>query len=269
MAETVSYGSYSFPAPAPLVGESSEMLYVAGQVDNFANDISVVGNLTGENISGLHLQKMQMITGLTPEFETLSVSNDAETKQFAKAMPVSVDFSSADLTTVLPYSVSFKCYSSGVFSQFFGVRDPMDKWTFDENNGKITKAVHTVSAKGVKIDDSSPLVNARHFVTGRMTGFANLSLFQTGVGNVYPFLLSRNEDINKASDSYSLKEEYEYSTSENPISNSGIVQVDTSLSFDKIGGLNARVNGSIYGSLDANINGGARGGIKCGGFFPL
>ena len=77
MAETVSYGSYTFPSPPPLVGESSDMVYVAGEVDNFANTVEIVGTLTGENLSGLHLQKMDMITGLLPEFQTLSITNDA------------------------------------------------------------------------------------------------------------------------------------------------------------------------------------------------
>ena len=256
MPETVSYGSYTFPPPAPLIGESSDMVYVAGKVDHFLNSVSVVGNLTGQNLSGLDLQKMQMVSGMLSEFETLSISNDTETKEFPQSKAVSISFSDSDLTTVLPYSVSFQCYSSGLFSEFFGVADPADKWMFDEQDAKITKATHTVSARGITGHNKAALVNARDFVTGRMTGFANLSLFQTGVGNVYPFLVSRTEDINKFTNSYALKEEYEYSTSKNPISDSGIVQSNTSISFDKEGGLNVKVGGSIYGSMDANINGG-------------
>ena len=265
MAETVSYGSYTFPSPAPLVGESSDMVSVAGEVDNFTNNIAIVGTLTGENLSGLHSQKIEMITALLPEFQTLSITNDAETKQFTQARPVDLSFSSADLTTVLPYSASFTCYSSGTFSKFFGVQNPSDTWDFAEQNGKVTRATHRVSAKGVKIDSNSPLVNARHFVTGRVTGFSNLSLFQTGTTNVHAFLTSRNEDINKAANSYTLTEEYSYSTSENPISDSGVVSTNTSISYDKAGGLSVKVNGSIFGSMDANITGGLLG---TGNFTP-
>jgi|TARA_R110002020_G_scaffold158318_3_gene341477 hypothetical protein len=256
MPETVSYGSYTFPAPAPLIGESSDMVYVAGKVDHFLNSVSVVGNLTGQNLSGLDLQKMQMVSGMLSEFETLSISNDTETKEFPQSKAVSISFSDSNLTTVSPYSVSFECYSSGLFSEFFGIIDPTDTWSFSEQENKITKATHSVSAQGVTGHNKAALVNARDFVTGRMTGFANLSLFQTGVDNVYPFLTSRTEDINKFSNSYSLTEEYDYSTSKNPISNSGVVTTDTSISFDKEGGLSVKVGGSIYGSIDANIKGG-------------
>ena len=256
MAEAVSYGSYTFPSPTPLVGESSDMVSVAGEVDNFTNNIEIVGTLTGENLSGLHSQKMEMISALLPEFQTLSITNDAETKEFTQARPVDLNFSSAGLTTALPYAASFTCYSSGTFSKFFGIESPIDTWEFAEQNGKVTRATHRVAAKGVKVDSNSPLVNARHFVTGRMTGFSNLSLFQTGTTNVHAFLTSRNEDINKAANSYELVEEYSYSTSENPISNSGVVSTNTSISYDKEAGLNVRVNGTIFGSIDANITGG-------------
>ena len=256
MPETVSYGSYTFPPPAPLIGESSDMVYVAGKVDHFLNSVSVVGNLTGQNLSGLDLQKMHMISGMLSEFETLSISNDTETKEFPQSKAVSISFSDSDLTTVLPYSVAFQCYSSGLFSEFFGITDPTDTWKFGEQDEKITQATHAVSAKGVTGHNNPALVNARNFVTGRMTGFANISLFQTGVGEVYPFLTSRTEDINRSANSYSLTEVYDYSTSENPISNSGIVQTDTSISFSKDDGLAVKVGGSIYGSMDATIAGG-------------
>ena len=265
MAETVSYGSYTFPSPCPLVGETSDMEYVAGELDSFVNNIEIVGTLTGENLSGLHLQKMEMITGLLPEFQTLSITNDTETKEFTQTTPLDLSFSSADLTTTLPYSASFRCYSSGTFSKFFGIQNPIDNWEFEEQDGKVTRATHRVSAVGVKINSNSPLVNARHFVTGRMTGFSNLSLFQTGTANVHAFLTSRNEDINKAENSYALNEQYSYSTSENPISDSGVVSTNTSISYDKRGGLSVRVGGSIFGSMDANITGGLLG---TGNFTP-
>lgn len=263
MAETVQYGSYTFPPPAPFVGQGGQIISVKGSVDHFLDEISVVGNLTGLNLSGIHLQKMQMISGMLSEFQTLTISNDTKTKEFASARPVDISFDSSDLTTVLPYSVSFQCYSSGTFTEFLGVSDPVDNWTFVEQDGRITKATHTVSANGVKVNSTSALVNARHFVTGRTTGFVNLSLFQTGVGNVHPFLVSRTEDIDKFASSYGLTEVYDYSTSPNPISNSGVVSTNTAISYDKEGGLNVNVGGRIYGSIDANI----KGGVLDSGYF--
>jgi hypothetical protein len=264
MPETVSYSSYTFPSPAPLVAKSSEMIRVRGKLDHFIDQVDVVGNLTGANLSGLHLQKMQMTSGMLTEFGILSISNDTETKQYKQATPISISFSNSDLTTVLPYSVSFSSPSSGAFSEFFGVTDPQDVWTFNEEDGKMVNASHRVSAKGVKTGSTNPLVTARHFVTGRATGcIGNLGVFNTG-GNA--FLTARTEDINKAENIYGLTENYAFSTrTTGIISDSGIVSTSASISYDKTAGLSVSVNGSIFGSIDANITGGL---LTTGNFTP-
>ena len=252
MGQQVTYGSYTFPVPTPFVGQGVEPIYVGGKADHFRDTVELVGYLTGENLSGLHLQKMQMISGLMSEFKTLTISNNDEDKQFASTMPESISFDNSDLTTVLPYSVSFSAYSSGTFSEFFGIKDPKDTWSFDEADGKITKVSHSVSAEGVKVDSTSPLVNARHFVTGRTTGCIDLSLFQTG-GNA--FLMSRIEDIDKSKNSYSLNETYQYSTTERQVTDSGIFTANTQISFDKEGGLSLNVAASVQGSMDGGKTG--------------
>ena len=97
---TIIYGDYVFPSPIPFVGQSIEPVYVGGKTDHFKDKINLVGNLTGENLSGLHLQKMQMISGLMSEFQTLIILNDIADKQFPSAMPESISFDNSDLTTV-------------------------------------------------------------------------------------------------------------------------------------------------------------------------
>jgi len=252
MAESITYGSYTFPDPTPLVGQGVSPVYVGGKVDHFMDSVDLVGNLTGENLSGLHLQKMTMISGLLSEFQTLTITNDDENKTFPNSKPESITFNDSNLTTFLPYSVGFVSYSSGSFSQFYGIESPQDKWVFTEENGKVTSVTHSVSAKGLKVGSSPPFINARHFVTGRATGCIDLSLFQTGGGK--SFLLSRDEEINKSSNSYSITENYKYSTSENPVTDSGIFTNTTQISYEKEAGLNVRVNASIQGSFTGNVN---------------
>lgn len=265
MAETVSYGSYTFPTPTPMVGEGNAMAYVSGKLDHSVQSVSIVGTITGENISGLDVQKMRMISGMLSEFQTLEISNDSETKTYLYSKPENISFGSSDLTTVLPYSVNFTSYSSGTFlADFFGIQDPTDTWTFSEQDSLITQATHAVSAKGVKSGSQTALANARDFVTGRMTGFANISLFQTGVNEVHPFLTSRNEDINRTEDRYSLTEVYLYSKTNYLPNESGVLTVDTSLNYDTQSPLSVSVKGSLLGSMDANIT----GGLLTTGNFP-
>jgi len=252
-ASAITYGSYTFPVPTPFVGQGVEPIYIGGKTDHFKDTIELIGHLTGENLSGLHLQKMQMVSGLMSEFQTLTIlNNETADKQFTSVMPESISFARSDLTTVLPYTVSFSAYSSGTFSEFFGIKNPKDSWDFAEADGKITDVSHAVSAEGVKVDSTSPLVNARHFVTGRTTGCLDLSLFQTG-GNA--FLISRTEDIDKSKNSYSINEKYQYSTTERQVTDSGIFTANTQISFEKEDGLNVSVDASVQGSMDGGKTG--------------
>ena len=250
MAESITYGSFTFPDPTPFVGQGVEPVYVEGKVDYFLDSIQLVGNLTGENLSGLHIQKMRMISGLLPEFQTLTISNDDENKEFLFSTPQSISFSDSDLTTVLPYSIQLISFNSGdtgsMLSSFFGVADPVDTWTFTETDGRITEANHSVSARGVKVSSKDPLKNALDFVSGRSSGYLDISLFQTGT---HAFLVSRTENIDRAKNSYSIDSSYKYSTTENPVTDSGIFSSNTQIAFDKDNGLTLNVNASLQGSI--------------------
>jgi len=252
MSEEITYGSYTFPSPTPLVGQSVQPVYIQGKVDHFLENISLIGTLTGVDLSGLHLQKMQMISGLLPEFKTLSITNGSSTTGFSFSKPDSITFDNSDLTTLLPYSISFTSYTDRSFSEFFGISNPVDNWSFKEQEGKITEVTHNVSAVGLKVNTSSALANAKNFVDSRVTGYYNLSLFQTGATG---FLVSKNESIDKKENSYSITETYRYNTSEDPITNSGITTSETQISFEKNGGLSVAVDVSVQGSMSATRDG--------------
>lgn len=264
-APTISYGSYTFPAPSPFIAESSSPIFISGQSDFFIDNISVIGTLTGSDLSGIVLQKGEMITGLLSEFQTLKITGDSEGKVYSGAKPTSISFSQSDLTTTLPYSVSFEAYSSGSFSNFFGITDPQDSWSFAEQDGRVTSATHTVSAKGLNLGDGvSALDNARNFVTGRGSGISQISLFQSGHD---AFLQSRTESIDKAANVYSTTEEYIYSTTQNRIASglSGVLDCSSSISLDGDGKVSITINGNLQGSMDANLTGAL---LTTGNFTP-
>jgi len=271
MAESITYGSYTFPSPTPLVSQGVDPIYIAGEVDHFSETVDIVGFLTGENLSGLHLQKMQMISGLLSEYETLTISNNTANKTFTCSTPSSISFADSDLSTTLPYSVNFSSFSSSSFSEFFGISEPQDNWSFTEQDGRITQVDHRVSAKGVKVNSTAPLENARDFVTGRSTGCLDISLFQTGQsdkdGNLRAFLTSRNEEINKSNNFYSLSEVFQYSTSQDlsitGVTSSGILSCNTKIGYEKEAGLSVEVSASVKGGI---ITGGGVGLIDTGLF---
>ena len=188
---SIQYSGYNFPEPLPFLAESSTPIYTSGVYDHSTLDVQLVGFLTGRDICDLNSQKQAMIQGLLNEYGDLSINIGATNKTYSKALPTSIDFSDSDLTTVLPYSVSFLVFSGESFSQFFGVSSPKNEWSFSEQENQIVQATHTISAQGEKINDQEPLQNAIDFVTS-LTGFQNIAPILRGNN---AFLKSRNETI--------------------------------------------------------------------------
>jgi len=246
---SIQYSGYSFPEPLPFLAESSTPIYASGVYDHSTLDVKLVGFLTGGNLSGLHLQKQQMISGLLNEYGDLSIQISGDSKTYSKALPISIDFSDSDLTTVLPYSVSFLVFTGESFSQFFGISSPKNEWSFSEQENQIVQATHTISAQGEKINNQDPLQNAIDFVTG-LTGFSNIAPILTGSN---AFLKSRNESINRQNANYSITEVYHFDGSDRQETESGIVTYQTTVNFNKDGGFSAGINGSIYGAFDGDL----------------
>lgn len=239
---SVSYGPYAFPNPLPFIAMDDTPVYVAGKVDHFANRINFIGTFTGLNLSGLHVQKKNLISGLLSEYQTLTVND----KTFDYAKPISVNFSESDLTTLLPYSIEFQVYSGKYFSEYFGIQSPQNVWTYAEQQGRIVQATHNVSAVGIKTNAQDPLENARDFVNSKLTGFENLSIFHSGNSG---YFRSKTEEANRFNNTYSVTENYIFSTSLNPIITGAVLSANTQISYSKEGSMQLSVAGSIVGNL--------------------
>jgi hypothetical protein len=243
---SISYGSYTFPTPPPFVAIGDEPIYVAGQLDSSLTKITLVGTLTGINLQALSQAKRTLTSGLLNEFQTLSVSGDS----FTYCKPISLNFADSDLTRILPYTVEFERFDEKDFSQYFGVINPTNTWSYQEQDGRVVQASHSVSAQGIKTSAADPLTNARNFVSGLTTGFHNLSVINpSGIA----FLQSKTEEIDRFSNSYSCTENYIFSTSREPISNSGIVSASMQVTHSRGGEASVNVDGSIVGDITGAI----------------
>ena len=149
------------------------------------------------------------------------------------------------MSTLLPYSVSFESLEGGSFSAYFGVRGPVNNWTYSEEDGRIVSATHTISAIGTKVQGGDSLENAKTFVNN-LTGFQNLSSFHDG--NT-AFIMSTVENIDPAKKKYSVTETYKFDSSDHPVSNVGIGNLSASINYAKSSELKVDVNGSIIGAL--------------------
>ena len=239
----ISYGNYVFPSPAPIIALADEAIYVAGEIDSSLLKISIIGSITGENLTALTAVKNQMITGiLGNKYSTLNI--EGTTYEYCK--PITLNFSDSDLTTFLPYSLELEKYDEKSFSQYYGVTEPTNSWSYQEQNERIVQATHTVSARGVKVDATDPLINAKNFVYSNLNGFENLSIINS---NNNAFLLSKTEEVDRFTNSYSVTENYSITNSRTPISNNAIITTNAQVNYSKNGEPSVSVNGSIIGSI--------------------
>ena len=246
----ITYDSYTFPDPSPSVAISSNPVYLAGNYDYNVGSISLAGIITGDGIVELNSSREEIISNLSSEFKTLKVDN--EIYDFVKVEEIS--FEESDYTTVLPYSVTFSYYEEKVFSDFFGVSNPVDSWSFQEED-KIVTAIHIVSAKGIKKDANRPIDNAKSFVNSkRQENINNVSAFFTTINASSYVLEGTSEKIDEALGSYSITDTYRFhedSAYDFGLSNK-IVNCSVSIDTDKESKVKAKVDGTVIGGLDEN-----------------
>ena len=262
MPDSITYGSYSFPEPLPTFSESDTPIIIAGKYDHKSIDINIVGFITGSNLRELHEQKESMISGFLTEYQDLTATIDSDTRVFDKCLVNSIQFQKSDLTTILPYSVEISAYENETFSEYFGVENPENNWSYEEEDGKIIKATHTVSAKGVKVDSNSCFTNAKNFVTANIGNFEFIGLFNSGDT---AFLTSRTENVNRKDNTYGVTEVYSYSTSDDIISDKGVLSASTDIQYSRDGDLSVSVQGTLQGDIDAYVR---NEGLTTGDFTP-
>ena len=248
MSTVISYGEYSFPHPYPFLAIDHEPIIISGVLDHSVITASLIGEFTGCNFTNLKIQKDRLISGLATGFQTLTVGE--KTYQYAK--PISVNFSSSNIKNRLPYSIEFTIQNNTDFSTFYGVRDPIDTWSYSEQEDRTVSATHTVSAYGIKTNVDS-LTNARNFVNSRLYGFDNS--YSVMLSGSSPILISKSEDIDRASNFYSITENWKYSLSlAGYDKNAAIVRADTSLNYNEDGTLSVSVKGTIEGGISGTVN---------------
>lgn len=250
MSTSISYGGYSFPHPYPFLAIDHEPIIISGVLDHSIINASLVGEFTGCNFKSLKIQKDRLISGLSTGFQSLTVGE----KIYQYAQPISINFSSSNIENRLPYSIEFKIQNETDFSTFYGIKDPVDTWSFSEQADRTVSATHTVSAYGVKINGDS-FNNAKDFVNSRLNGFDNT--YTVMLSGHSPTLVSKNEEINRASNFYSVTENWKYSQSLAGYDVSGaIVRANTSLNYTNNGSLNVSVQGTIEGGISGTVDSG-------------
>lgn len=122
-------------------------------------------------------------------------------------------FQPSNYVGILNYSVDLECYEEDLFSGYFGVLEPRNSWSFEEQNDQRLVITHSLGARGFNTNSSmtNALQNAKDFVSSK-TG-SQLTSYPTFINlpsGATPCLKKVKENVNRMIGTYGLELTYEY-----------------------------------------------------------
>jgi len=237
--------------PVPFVRREEEMIRYGERWAN-RTTLTLQGTLTGLDYTSLLAAQSGLISNFSQDFQELQIVQDGEIIFDNTSVWIrSITFPETNYVVLLPYSVVIDCFDSGFFSGYFGVLDPVDEWSFDQQADGRVRMTHNVSARGFNTSVGA-FDNARNFVLGRTGWSGQISpAFITGIPPS-PCLQSFGEKLNRFEGNYSITEDYLY----DPYS-SGCVFFRYSTEYDcdtLEGRTSVAVRGELQGGLSQTIN---------------
>jgi hypothetical protein len=233
-------------APTPLVGREEVPLFYKDRycmVERFILDGYITG--TCQTFEEMVNRKRAIISGFSQSFKKFEIEEDLNTIYLAPVAKVmSVNFGDSTLMSLIPFTVELECYTSGFHSGFFGVIDPSNEFSFQEEDDKTVSFVHTSSARGVHTETADALTNAKNYVHS-ISGWSSQvdPLFISGVNDSLT-LKTVTERIDRFSASYSLSEIYKYDSQDDT---SGILRYTVEVNSGSSEPTEVVINGTIEG----------------------
>ena len=227
-----------------------------------AISLSLAGILTGQSNIDLLFKQRQLISGFSQQFRPISIFDGGVPVFSGHSTKVnSIDFESSDYVKLLPYTINLSSYDSGKFS-YYGIVEPSENWTFQEQDDGIIDISHSISARGFNTNGVNALNNAKSFcesLTGTLMMPQGLFLHPSGLSQKN--LMTLAESVDRFNGTYSIEESYlidpanpssegyiRYSLDGGKNAQEGITSV--SLKGEAVG-----YNGSNFSSLQSMVSG--------------
>ncbi len=245
------------PQPTPLIGLEETTIY-AGEIWGRAETMTLQGQLTGCTFPAIVAAQNNLLSRFNQSYQTLQVWQEEggiSGKVFQKELVQveSITFPQDRMFGVLPYTITLTCYPSGLFSGTFGVLNPVDNWSFAEQENATLEATHTISCQPFNTSSgpSNALDNARNWAFGR-SGI-NSTVYPIMISGVSPAnfcLLTQQENIDRFNGTYSLIENY---TNDLARSGYGVIRYNTDIASGN-NAITVSLQGSVEG-CNRNISG--------------
>jgi hypothetical protein len=255
MSIQITYDNFTFNNPIPFVSKNQEIINYGDRWGQITK-ISLQGQLTGlggcpDNFMSLISGQNNLISGFSRDFKKLSIIEDGNTLFQADSCIVrSINFDQSRYVKLLNYSIDLDCYERDLFSGVYGVLDPVNEYTFTENEDQSITINHNISARGINTSNNSALNNAKNYVY-TLTGYnPNILPININNANYTPLIRSYVENLNRLNGTYSIQENYIVDISNNAYTNpSYFTRYTTNISKNLTSDFNTiSIQGTIQGA---------------------
>lgn len=167
----------------------------------------------------------------------------------------SVTIEESAFFNMIPFQVKLICYKDS-YAELYGVLEPEERWSYEENLDKTVSITHTVSCRGLT-DSADGIENARNFISaflGYSTSRAPTPIFSESSFSVSssPVLISKSESINRHTAGVSITETYLWDNSNRSGSASCVLLYSMETSYDDKG-VSISISGSVQGAMGGSI----------------
>jgi len=246
--------AFSGVGPTPFVSISQDIVDY-GKQWNQITKITLEGQVTGEYLGGFSFSSLtksveNLHDSFTKNFSSLKIKEDGADIFVADNVIVdSINIDSANWYGLLPYSIEMTVYEPTLFSNYYGVNDPVDEIAYKDEGGEALSYTRKISAKGFVANGKTAIQNAKTWVLSRKNIQPTIKPSLVKDNSSKPFLLqSENEVIDRFNGTYSI--ELVYRKNINPLSpNDAFLSYSVDVSTEETEGLiTATVNGSLTGN---------------------
>jgi hypothetical protein len=201
-------------APIPFI--SSEQNFIDykntwNQVTNLKMQGQITGRYLGET-SFFELNRSLNILKerLSSNFKELEIKQDNDILFKAeRAIFDSLSIPEDKWYGVIPFEINFTVYEPSLFNNYYGIIEPQENLEFKEEDFGIASVTHSLSAKGLKINNKSPLENAKEWVVSRKDNFNKINPILIDPNGSDYLLDSVKEEINRIEGFYSWEGVYQ------------------------------------------------------------
>jgi hypothetical protein len=246
--------AFSDVGPTPFVSMSQDFIDY-GSNWNQVTRITLQGQIIGEYLGSYSFESLNksvdnLHSAFSKNFSNLQIKEDGLVIFSAQSVIIeSINIDSANWYGLLSYSIDLLVYEPSLYSNYFGVVDPSDEISYQDEDGEFLSYTRKISAKGLVVNGKTAIQNAKEWVLSRKAINPNIKTSLVRDNNNNNFLVqSENEVIDRFNGAYSIEIVYRKNISTFSPPNAFLTYA-VDISFQEEEGLiSATINGSLTGN---------------------